>query len=78
MLTFFVYALPVIVVVFFGTSLFLFCRAKIKNKRVPGSVSDIKINDLKTMLVVASVMMVILLLAVVALSVLTAMILAYM
>ena len=29
------YVVPVLVVIFFGVSLFLFCYAKVKNKKLP-------------------------------------------
>jgi len=73
-----IYVIPVLVVIFFGVSLFLFCRAKVKNKKAPDSVSEQKIKNLKIMLIISSVMMTILVLAVAGLMALTALVLAYM
>lgn len=72
------YVVPVLVVIFFGVSLFLFCYAKVKNKKLPDSVSVKKIKNLRVMLIVSSIMMAILVLAVAGLIALTYMVLAYM
>ena len=72
------YVVPVLVVIFFGVSLFLFCHAKVKNKKLPDSVSVKKIKNLRVMLIVSSIMMAILVLAVAGLIALTYMVLAYM
>ena len=72
------YAIPVLVVIFFGVSLFLFCHAKIKNKKAPDGVSEQKIKNLKIMLIISSVMMAILVLAAAGLTALSFLVIAYM
>lgn len=54
------YAIPGATVVFFVTSLIMFCHAKIKNKRCPGSFTDSQIKTRKILLGVSAAITIIL------------------
>lgn len=54
------YAIPGAIVVLFVASLIMFCHAKIKNKRYPGSFTDSQIKTRKTLLGVSTAITIIL------------------
>lgn len=72
------YAIPVAAIIFFVTSLVRYISAKKRNKRQPGSVSARKMSILGWTLVVASVIMGVFLIVIIAFCALMFMAVAFM
>ena len=72
------FGIPLVLLVFFGYSLFLFIDAKRKNKAVPGSISDSDVKKRKIMLIIASAICGVLLAVVIGFILMMFMAVAYM
>ncbi len=72
------FAIPIAAIAFFGISLYRYCSAKSKNKKVPGTFPPSQIKKRLILLILSSIIMGVLLLVVLGYIALIFMVIAYM